>query len=77
LARKSKQKRDLVGTICRDLRCETLELFRKAYHWKRRRIDNREVSNAHATYQRRGRIPDWVQEFVRYLRELGATALPA
>lgn len=67
-----------MGTICREIKCKSDALFRAAFRWwKKGRMDHRQVSHAHSTYQRKGKIPDWVREFVDYLRQTGARALPA
>lgn len=72
------QKKTVVGQICHALKCTTDALFKAAYRWwKKGRLDTREVSYAHARYQRKGKHPRWVQNFIDHLRSIGARALPA
>lgn len=78
LARKSQLKNDRVGKICQALRCKTDALFKAAFKWwKKGRLNTREVSYAHSTYQRKGKIPRWVTQFIEHLTQMGARALPA
>lgn len=72
------QKKSVVGQICQTLKCATDALFKAAYRWwKKGRMNNREVSYAHSRYQRNGKAPKWVLDFINHLTSTGAQTLPA
>lgn len=62
-----------MSEVCRDYRLKVEKLFEKAAEYVReafgRRIKQGTVREAISRYERKGKIPDWVKDFIRSLQQ--------